>query len=354
MENPEAKVCTQCQLGNPSDRMMCVSCGAPLEWGASPVHLDLLYLEDRSRLLLLVKWLLAAPLHLALFFYGFFASIVYSLASLVALFTSHYPWGMFNFIVGFLQTQFRAQAYFPLLFTDDYNGSEVTYAVDYPERLSRKAVITRFFIYFVVDFLVLGAMLVLYLVAFLAWWVILLTGRYPRALFGFSRSVLQWIAQVSGWRWGLRDEWSLFGATRRVVLAVAVGCVVLGGLIGFGISVPVRAGPGAASEGEAVVASFMRAGKDSDVEGAVLLAAGPAESRDQIERQFNTNRHLFDGFSSVKRTESELSKEAGQPDTLTLEGDLNYESGPQGTFIATLLKLEGKWKIGSLDINREQ
>lgn len=88
------------------------------------VHLDFDYPEnverDLNRWLPLVKWFLAIPHVIILFFLwigAFFAVIV---AWFAILFTGRYPRGMFDFVVGVGRWSLRVYAYAFLLITDRY------------------------------------------------------------------------------------------------------------------------------------------------------------------------------------------------------------------------------------------
>ncbi len=88
------------------------------------VHLDLDYPEDverdLNRWLPLVKWFLAIPHYIVLFFLfiGAFVSVV--IAWFAILFTGRYPQGLFDFVVGVGRWALRVQAYATLLLTDRY------------------------------------------------------------------------------------------------------------------------------------------------------------------------------------------------------------------------------------------
>jgi hypothetical protein len=87
------------------------------------VHLDIDYPDverDLNRWLPLVKWLLAIPHFIVLFFLfigAFFATV---LAWLSILITGKYPRGLFDFVVGVGRWALRVQAYALLLVTDQY------------------------------------------------------------------------------------------------------------------------------------------------------------------------------------------------------------------------------------------
>ena len=73
-----------------------------------------------SRWLWLVKWLLAIPHYIALFFLGMAAFFAVILAWFAILVTGQYPRALFNFIVGVGRWWLRVAAYVFLLVTDRY------------------------------------------------------------------------------------------------------------------------------------------------------------------------------------------------------------------------------------------
>jgi len=86
------------------------------------VHLDFAY-PDAERLergLPLVKWLLAIPHYIVLFFLyiGVFFALIGAWVAI--LFTGRYPRGIFKFVEGTLRWHNRVVAYAFLLVTDDY------------------------------------------------------------------------------------------------------------------------------------------------------------------------------------------------------------------------------------------
>ena len=86
------------------------------------VHLELARPDGErlSRGLPLVKWLLAIPHYIVLFFLALAAFFVVIFAWFAILFTGRYPRGAFGFVVGVLRLGLRVEAYAFLLITDEY------------------------------------------------------------------------------------------------------------------------------------------------------------------------------------------------------------------------------------------
>ncbi len=87
------------------------------------VHLELRYPDaarDLNRWLPLVKWLLAIPHYVVLFFVAIAAVFCVLLAWILILFTGRYPRTLFDFVVGTLRWGLRVSAYAFLLITDRY------------------------------------------------------------------------------------------------------------------------------------------------------------------------------------------------------------------------------------------
>ena len=87
------------------------------------VHLEVPYPDaktDLNRWLPLVKWLLAIPHYIVLFFMGIAAFFVVIVAWFAILFTGRYPRGLFDFVVGVMRWSLRVSAYAFLLTTDQY------------------------------------------------------------------------------------------------------------------------------------------------------------------------------------------------------------------------------------------
>jgi hypothetical protein len=87
------------------------------------VHLDLEYPDverDLNRWLPLVKWFLAIPHYVVLFFLSVGAVVVTVIAWFAIVITGRYPRGMHDYVVGVGRWALRVNAYAFLLVTDQY------------------------------------------------------------------------------------------------------------------------------------------------------------------------------------------------------------------------------------------
>ena len=87
------------------------------------VHLDLTYPNAQTQLgrgWPLIKWLLAIPHYIVLFFLYIAVIVVWIITWFAILFTGRYPRGMFDFTLGVSRWTLRVEAYAFLLITDTY------------------------------------------------------------------------------------------------------------------------------------------------------------------------------------------------------------------------------------------
>jgi hypothetical protein len=158
---------------------------------AYPVRFDVEHQERYSRLTTFFRILLAIPHLIWILIWGIATEFAVIIAWFAILFTGRYPQGLFGFVSAFLSYSTRVSCYLFLL-TDRFppfsggspgDGYPVQVSVDWPERLSRLTTLFRLF-------MAIPAYLVLYvlqllgrLLAFFAWFVIVIMGRLPKGLF---------------------------------------------------------------------------------------------------------------------------------------------------------------------------
>ncbi len=169
-----------------------------------------------NRGLWLIKWLLAIPHWIILFFLGIASFVVWFIAWWAILITARYPRWMFNFNVGVMRWTWRVSFYAGVIGTDRYPpfslASNDDYPADlyveYPERLSRVKVIFKWWLLAIPQYIVtyffdfIGIALSVF-----AGITLLFTGRYRSDMFGAQMALNRWKWRVAGYTSFLYDDY---------------------------------------------------------------------------------------------------------------------------------------------------
>ena len=209
---------------------------------AFPIQLEGRLDPQLSRWLWLVKWLLAIP-HFIVLFFLWIAFVVLTIVAFFAIvFTSRYPRGIFDFNVGVLRWTWRVSYYsygalgtdrYPPFTLDEQPDYPATLAVAYPERLSRGLVLVKWWLLAIPQYILVGIFVggagsaageaqdqggwhwwygggligILVLFAAIA---LLFTARYPRGLFDFVLGLDRWVARVAAYAFLMTDAYPPF------------------------------------------------------------------------------------------------------------------------------------------------
>ena len=162
---------------------------------------DIAYPEHLSRGLIFIKWLLAIPHFIVLYFLGIVFSIVTFIAWFAILFTGSYPRGLWDFSLMFQRWTANVNAYY-LLMRDEYppfaaGPYPVQLDVEYPPRLSRGLIFIKWLL--VIPHLIVIALLgfASFVVLWIVFFAILFTGKYPRSLWDFMVGFQRWSFRVN-------------------------------------------------------------------------------------------------------------------------------------------------------------
>jgi hypothetical protein len=186
-----------------------------------PVVLEVEYPEELSRGLIFVKWLLAFPHYIIAYLLLTVVYILTFLGWFAILFTGRYPKAFFDFCSGTLRWSSNVFAY-AMLMRDEYppfswDSGLYPLLLDIPlaERQSRFRLFIRFFA-IIPNLVVFWFVQIAFLVTtFIAWWAILLSGRYPRGLFEFNTGVMRWYNRQFAYLFLLRDEYPPYSINRE-------------------------------------------------------------------------------------------------------------------------------------------
>lgn len=175
----------------------------PAEAADYPLQANIERQDEYSRLLPLVKWLLAIPHYIVLFFLGIGALLAIIVSWFAVIFTRRYPRGLFDYVVGVQRWGWRVNAYVQLM-TDWYPpfslrvepGFPAPFEIAYPEEgVDRWRPLVAWLL--AIPYLIVAGVLVFVasILVFLAFFAILFTKRFPESFFGFVLTAQRWQAR---------------------------------------------------------------------------------------------------------------------------------------------------------------
>jgi hypothetical protein len=156
--------------------------------------------ERRSRLTTLFRLIIAIPWIIGATVWGFAAFLCAIVAWFALLFTGRYPAALYQFVANYARFNTRAFA-FTYLLADPFPPFDGAEHPEYPAALqlgpppasySRLKVLLRIFYIIPAYIVAYIAGIALYIVGFISWLVIIITGRQPEALEDILQSALGW------------------------------------------------------------------------------------------------------------------------------------------------------------------
>ena len=171
-----------------------------------PVQLDVEYPEDpRNRVTTLFRLILMIPIIVLSILVALGAGFLSFATLLMILFRKKYPRWWFDFNLEIYRFSTRVNAYVGLL-RDEYPSTDedqaVSVEISYPDvegQLNRFMPLFKWLLA-IPHYVVLYVLSICALaVTVIAWFAILIVGRYPRGLFNFIVGVMRWEARVNAY-----------------------------------------------------------------------------------------------------------------------------------------------------------
>ncbi|MDO9378983.1 MAG: DUF4389 domain-containing protein [Nocardioidaceae bacterium] len=206
-----------------------------------PIRIDAHLDPPLSRWLWLVKWLLAIPHYVVLWFLWAAFALLSVGAFFAIVFTGRYPRWIFEFNVGVLRWSWRVSFYaYGALGTDRYPPFTLTEVpdypahlfVDYPEHLSRGLVWVKWWLLALPHYLVLALLVggaatttdngalaasgivwgqgLIGLLVLIAAVILLFTTRYPQSVFDLVVGLHRWVYRVIAYAALMTDQYPPF------------------------------------------------------------------------------------------------------------------------------------------------
>jgi len=189
-----------------------------------------MYVEGRldiglSRWLWLVKWLLAIPHYLLLVFLWIGFVVTSVIAFFAILFTRRYPRTLFDYNVGVLRWTWRVSYYahgalatdrYPPFTLDDVPDYPARLDVSYPQLLSRRLVLVKWWLLALPHYVVVGLFLgsassgLIALLVVIVAVILAVTGKYPRDLFDLVLGLNRWVLRVAAYAGLMTDQYPPF------------------------------------------------------------------------------------------------------------------------------------------------
>jgi hypothetical protein len=185
------------------------------------MQLDLDTPEHIARWRPLVHWLLAIPQVIVLYALGIVQSVVWILAFFAILFTGKMPESFFGFMTMTHRYQWRVgsftlfmrEGYPPFEFQTvaaDPGGDPAVLSIEPAPKLSRGLIFVKWLLAIPHYFVLLFLFIAVYVVVIVAFFAVIITGKWPASLRTFVIGVMRWAYRVSIYTYLMTDEYPPF------------------------------------------------------------------------------------------------------------------------------------------------
>jgi len=186
-----------------------------------PLQLELDAPDTIARWRPLVHWLLAIPQFIVLYALGIVQSVLWFLAFFAILFTGRMPESFFGFMAMTHRYQWRVATY-ALFMRESYPPFEfpsvgpdpgtdpARFSVEPAPHLSRGLIFVKWLLAIPHYFVLLFLFIAVYVVAIIAFFAVLITGKWPESLRTFVIGVIRWANRVSVYTYLMTDTYPPF------------------------------------------------------------------------------------------------------------------------------------------------
>jgi hypothetical protein len=192
-----------------------------MDRGGYPVDLDVQTPDHIARWRPLVQWFLAIPLFIILYVLGIVAGVLAFVGWFAALITGNLPEGIGDFIAGYYRYSWRTYSYYgflrdkyppfgPSLGYTDSGDDPAFFEVQRGEGLSRLAVLFRIILVIPQAIVIFFLGFALYISIVVAFFAVIITGKWPTGLRDFVVGLSRWIFRVNSWFYLLADPYPPF------------------------------------------------------------------------------------------------------------------------------------------------
>jgi hypothetical protein len=178
---------------------------------------EVAYPQELNRWLPLVKWLLAIPHYIVLWFLGLGAFFVIIFAFFAVLFTGRYPRGAFDYLVGVQRWAHRVYAYhmfmvdpYPPFSLDDDPNYPARLDIAYPEHIANWRPLVHWLL--VIPYAIVAGVLFYFslILAFFAFFTVLFTKRIPRGMFDLMVPGMRWQVRANAYATWMTERYPPF------------------------------------------------------------------------------------------------------------------------------------------------
>lgn len=190
------------------------------------MNLTIKHQEKYSRLELILRTFfgfiyILIPHYFILFFISIAGFVLKFLSFWIVLFTGHYPEKFFNFQVNLYRWSLRLIARMFNL-SDGYPAfglkamdDSVILDIPFPEKISRGLLVLRIlfgFFYVIIPhfFVLFFRYIAVGVLLFIAWWAVLITGKFPEGFHSFISGTIRWEIRVGIYLGFMTDEYPPF------------------------------------------------------------------------------------------------------------------------------------------------